>query len=156
MLKTCNVSMINVMPLCFQQSVSSQLNYCLLCTAVDSCVRWWFNWLCIDWWKHNWLTSIKWLQLVSIVAHVIFCYFCVITRSLPSAYHYTSQWFTTHPVFHHLYRPHPLYPVSFVGTLLGLFDPEDESTTVVQTVANYPPNNKMLQPRRLEFSAAPL
>jgi len=49
-----------------------------------------------------------------------------------------------------------LYPISYVGTLLGLFDPEDESTAVVQNVGNYPPNNIVLQPRRLEFSAAPL
>jgi hypothetical protein len=78
------------------------------------------------------------------------------TRSVPSAYHYASQWFTAHPVFHHLYHPHLLYPISCVGTLLGLFDPEDESTTVVENVGNYPPNNIVLQPRRLEFSTAPL
>jgi hypothetical protein len=41
-----------------------------------------------------------------------------------------------------------------VGNLLGMLDPEDGSTTVIQNVGNYRPNNIGLQPRRLQFSAA--
>jgi len=142
-------------------TIGKQSNYCLLCTAVYSCVRRWFNWLFIDWWKHNWLTSIKLVTTGQYFGSYNFLLFLCQhliqhTRSVPSAYHYTSQWFTAHPVFNHLCHPHPLHPTSCVGTLLGLFDPEDESTTLVENVGNYTPNNIVLQPRRLEFSTAPL
>jgi hypothetical protein len=60
MLKTCSISLINVIPFCFQQSASSQFSYCL------------------DGSTTGWHPS-NWLQPVSIVAHVIFCYFCDIT-----------------------------------------------------------------------------
>ena len=109
--------MINVIPLFFQQSVSSQLNYCLLCTAVYSCVRWWSDYLLSDGSTTGWHPS-NWLHWVNIVARVIFCYFYVIT-SRPG-YQVSAKCVSLHnPVVHRTpsFSP-PLSPTPTVPNFL--------------------------------------
>jgi len=50
-----------------------------------------------------------------------------------------------------------MVPVSLsLKRVIGLINPKDKNTTILQKVANHPPTNTVLQARRLESSASPL